>query len=156
MRSAALAFSNNFVQPTSSPAIDSTNAGRAAFRADPWSNGKQWLGEAISKILALSDLSIGWDGYQGKPVSQGNVILAVEVLGRIAPLKGVPLPSIVPMSNGGIQFEWHRKDWDLEVAITAPNSIDVFAYDLTSQREQNFPVKSDLQQLLDLVTVIAD
>ena len=40
-----------------------------------------------------------------------------------------PVPQVVPSPVGGVQLEWHEKDIDLELHITAPYECEVWFQD---------------------------
>jgi hypothetical protein len=71
-------------------------------------------------------------------------------------LPGVPMPSLMPLSNGGLQIEWHRKGWDVEIEVARPNQLHVWAYDIAGDREHEFEVSEDIVPLFEFVAHIAD
>lgn len=52
-----------------------------------------------------------------------------------------PIPSVVPSSAGGIQLEWHEKDIDLELHISAPYQCEMWFQD---RRTNQAPLALDL------------
>ena len=67
-------------------------------------------------IKALQQLPVGWDGYQGRPVSEGSCHLAIKIAEA---LKGVvdADAQFVPGADGDIQVEYHHKDFIVEIYI---------------------------------------
>jgi hypothetical protein len=65
-----------------------------------------WLVEAFREISALEGLAPGWDGYEALPVSRLHANRAYQFL-RAVMTDDTPLPDFVPLSDGGIQLEWH-------------------------------------------------
>jgi hypothetical protein len=59
---------------------------------------------------ALRALEPGWDSYDAKPITAA----------AIATVKAFAL---VPQSDGGIQVEIHRDQFDIEIEITAEGKI---------------------------------
>lgn len=83
-----------------------------------------WLRPAVARISSLTALARGWDSYDGTPVEAGLAMQAVEFLLNVA-LFHVPPPAIVPLSDGGLQLEWHEGGVDLEISFSEfePGSI---------------------------------
>jgi hypothetical protein len=65
---------------------------------------------------------------------------------------GLPLPAIMPLSNGGVQLEWHRKGWDVEIEIFGGPKIDVYLRNLATGEETELELDTDLGKL-DSVTL---
>jgi hypothetical protein len=70
----------------------------------------------------------GWDSYHAPPLRTDTANFALYVLSTIMH-KRTPMPQVVPTSAGGVQLEWHEKDIDLELHITAPFECQVWFYD---------------------------
>ena len=49
-------------------------------------------------------------------------MFALSVLESILQPK-TPAPQVIPLSNGGLQFEWHENGVDLEIEISAPYKL---------------------------------
>lgn len=76
-----------------------------------------WLRPAVARISSLTALARGWDSYDATPVEADLALQAVEFLLNVA-LPHVPPPAIVPLSDGGIQLEWHHGGVDLEISFS--------------------------------------
>lgn len=85
-------------------------------------NESEWYHSTVKQLEELVRLANGWDGYDGKPVSMMNAIFALQILGK-ACWESTPAPQIVPLSDGGLQVEWHTLNGDLELLIRGPNSV---------------------------------
>jgi hypothetical protein len=89
----------------------------------------RWLGPTAKRLPELLALAHNWDKQGGKPIRIDIVMFAMTFLARMA-LPEMPAPQIVPLSDGGLQMEWHLKDLDVEVAFIQPNLVDVSFEDL--------------------------
>jgi hypothetical protein len=65
-----------------------------------------------------------------------------------------PAPSIVPLGDGGIQFEWHRKQQDLEITFAADDTPQFFYQNRATGVEQ-IGLASDVTNLAQLLRNIA-
>jgi len=77
-----------------------------------------WLTPAVQSLLDLLRLPQNWDGYGAAQIqeqlAQKALMVLVEVMENDA-----PAPSVVPLSDGGIQVEWHRRARNLEIEFPA-------------------------------------
>lgn len=73
-----------------------------------------WVGPTIVAFSAIASLPANWDTYGARPVSRDVIRLALETLATVMQVNS-PVPSVVPLADGGIQLEWHRKQQDLEI-----------------------------------------
>jgi hypothetical protein len=112
-----------------------------------------WRFSAEHRLVALSRLKKGWDGHSASPVNRDALEFAAQVIAAFMQPR-VPAPAIVPLADGGVQIEWHRRGWDLEISVLGPNNIYVYAYELASQSEHELEVSTDLSPIgnyLDLI-----
>ncbi|SPF48613.1 CopG domain protein DNA-binding domain protein (modular protein) [Candidatus Sulfopaludibacter sp. SbA4] len=77
-----------------------------------------WLTPTVQSLVDLLRLPQNWDGYGAaqiqEQIAQKVLMVLVEVMENDA-----PAPSVVPLSDGGIQVEWHRRARNLEIEFPA-------------------------------------
>lgn len=73
----------------------------------------QHLRESAAELLALPP---GWDSYQARPIDSFAVQRALRFCQWLS--DDAPAPTIVPLSNGGVQLEWHTKEMDEEMEFS--------------------------------------
>lgn len=138
---------------TTSPRAQNDRASQfAAFAAAR----TDWQSEAQRRLAYLIRLPEGWDGHQGRPVVPTIAEYAYHLMEALLLRPGVPMPSITPLSYGGLVLEWHRKGWDVEIEIDAPASHCVYTHDLASGAEEDFRLGYRLERLKHVVAKIAD
>lgn len=76
----------------------------------------KWLEMVTGRLNELLTLQAGWDTYEATRIRPENAARALRFLARVMQPDTAP-PSLVPMSNGGIQLEWHRSGLDVEVTF---------------------------------------
>lgn len=105
------------------PALGYANPGVVIVRvhADPTG----WAGRAILKLNQLSQLPDNWDSYGAKSIERNSALMALSLIRAIHNPR-TPEPSIVPLASGGIQFEWHTSQKDLEVALSPNGQASVY------------------------------
>jgi hypothetical protein len=81
-----------------------------------------WWDAVVEQLQDLVSLEVGWDGYQGEPVSFENATFVLRVLEAICS-DDTPTPHIVPGSDGDLQIEWHTQIAEIELHILAPNNV---------------------------------
>jgi hypothetical protein len=74
------------------------------------------------KLEELSLLKSNWDSYGGKPMTESALAEAELLLNAFERIQAVE-PSVVPCSNGGIQIEWHRNGYTLEIEISPEGQV---------------------------------
>lgn len=79
------------------------------------------------KILELTQLPVGWDGYNAPQV--GKEVAEVAKCLWLSTLEIIPTPpQVVPGNGGGCQMEWHCNDVVIEVHIVNKENIEVEVY----------------------------
>jgi len=83
-----------------------------------------WLRTIVVQLEECSRLKAGWDSYAAQPVSSTACVAAYRIIRELA-TRNTPVPSVVPTSDGLIQFEWHVSDIDLEIRVLSTTKIVV-------------------------------
>ncbi len=82
----------------------------------------------MRKITTFANYRDGWDSYSAKKTLKPEAgIFALKVLSDIM-TSNPPAPAIVPTTRGGVQLEWHKNAFDIEVEIN--EAYDFFRLDL--------------------------
>jgi hypothetical protein len=84
----------------------------------------QWFLDGVDEILRLTQLKTGWDGDDARPVSIESLYTATRLLAYVVN-KNTPSPYIFPLPDGGIQFEWHTEEIDLEIGLSGNSEVVV-------------------------------
>ena len=129
---------------------------RYVLRADGYSDielqlegdAPAWLLPTLSALAAILQLPEGWNSYRASRISPDAVGAALRVLSKVMQAQ-TPAPAVVPLSDGGVQFEWHRHGIDLELAIDAAGNLSGYCADQRAGLEWD---EEDLQD----VTVAAE
>jgi hypothetical protein len=86
-----------------------------------------WNKSVVANITRLRDLTAGWGGPHSAAIDVSLLNRIIVLLqDALAPLgNGVRPPFIVPLSNGGVQVEWHtvRGELEFELPVTGPAAI---------------------------------
>ena len=76
----------------------------------------KWFDQVMQGLVDLLTLPPNWDSYGAGPIDLALVRRAFEFVNGFL-RHSSPAPSIIPLSSGGLQIEWHRKGIDLEVVF---------------------------------------
>jgi hypothetical protein len=100
-------------------AVAATTTPTPAQEISIWITGAifpRWLETARAALNALSALPANWNSYAARQIDVGAVTGAAELLLAVME-DDTPLPTFVPIANGGVLLEWHTAAADLEVAV---------------------------------------
>jgi hypothetical protein len=116
-----------------------------------------WERDIVATLCRFLELPDGWDSYAGKPLRHDTGMFALQVLSSIMN-ESVPLPSIVPVASGGVQFEWHQNQLDIELFIAAPYECELSVYDHLAAGTTPIiiPLRTDLRPLSYYVKQLTD
>ena len=78
--------------------------------------------KAIDDLDELSELPVGWDSYGSDKISSDLIIAAKIFLDQLE-YEFIDAPRVVPISGGGIQFEWEMNERELELEFIDPDNI---------------------------------
>lgn len=85
-----------------------------------------WINNIVVRLNELLDLPVNWDSYGADKIHFRSAIYVIEML-TVLFNSNIPEPSIVPISNGGIQMEWHTNEANLEIDIQ-PDRTTVYYF----------------------------
>lgn len=132
IRSSSIASRSNIHSPT---AFVENKIVQHPFACD-------WSESLRARFQELVNLSFNWDGHGGQPVSFDIAMFAATVLNRLF-LEKVPLPSLVPGTDGTLQIEWHYNGYDIELDILAPNDVVAYFYDHHRKEDTEMEIKAN-------------
>jgi hypothetical protein len=89
---------------------------------------QKWQIEIQNQLVEHVQMPEGWDGYGAPAPTMDAAFFALLILSKIMRVRS-PIPHVVPSSTGGIQLEWHEKDIDLELHISAPYRCEMWFQD---------------------------
>lgn len=97
-----------------------------------------WARRIFDDLGELATYGPDWDTYGAAAIDRASVEQAGRFISQQA-LRGIAAPAVVPMTDGGIQLEWHTGGVDLEISFSAEDP-GVYARDLTGQEEHELPL----------------
>ncbi len=98
-----------------------------------------WIRDAVSKVSELTALRPDWDTYGANAVDAAAAARVAEFLLDHA-FGDLSAPSVVPMTDGGLQLEWHRGGLNLEISFSSTEP-GVYIEDLDSQEIREEPLE---------------
>jgi hypothetical protein len=101
----------------------------------------RWFDPLVQGFVDVLTLPPNWDSYQAKTIDPQIVRDAMNfVVGVLAP--GTPAPRVMPLSNGGIQLEWHRNGIDVEVVFDLGDQPYFFYTNHNTGEESEHPLEN--------------
>lgn len=101
-----------------------------------------WLMPVLQGFADLVALPKDWDGEGASRIDTATVNRALAAVERLFEPNS-PTPSIVPLSNGGLQLEWHRGGKDLEIEFSPQGRVSFYYFDEQTKDEHEGPVGPD-------------
>lgn len=116
-------------------------------------NPPSWMVPTVEALGELLALPPNWDAYGAPRVDPAFALAAMRLAWETFP-DNTPQPSVVPTSSGGLQFEWHTRNIDLEIEFLSPSRLHVLCEDLRSGQSWESEVNRDLKPLTDALAVL--
>ncbi|MFN0171444.1 MAG: hypothetical protein ACKV22_33935 [Bryobacteraceae bacterium] len=98
-----------------------------------------WLVPVLQGFANLVSLTDNWDGEGASRIDRTTINRALAAIERLLASDG-PAPSIVPLSDSGLQIEWHRNRRDLEIEFTPNGRVEFYYFDEETGEEHEGPV----------------
>lgn len=99
-----------------------------------------WLPELENRVNQLLSLTPNWDTYGAQSVRLGHVVAALRLLQALVKSDS-PMPTIVPTSARGVQFEWQAGQTAVEARV---DDVGAFIYVEDDSGESEGPATSEL------------
>ena len=115
----------------------------------------RWFDELKCKLDELTSLPLGWDGYCGRPVSFQSANFVANMLESLFQ-DNVPAPSLVPGSDGSLQVEWHRNNYDVELDILGPQNVIATRFNLADEEEEQIEIQNDFSEITHWISALAN
>lgn len=93
-----------------------------------------WLRKAVRNVQEIVRLEDNWDTYGARPIEAEVAIAGLNLLLNVM-VSDIPEPSIVPVPDGGIQFEWHQNGKHFEVEVLSSTEARFSFEDDENQQE---------------------
>jgi hypothetical protein len=104
-----------------------------------------------AELDELSRLGPNWDGYGAPPIDRGITAAAKQFI-RDLPPNLVYRPRVVPMSTGGLQFEWHQGPKILELELEDARTVRYLQWDPGhSVKEEETFRAADIDRAVELI-----
>jgi len=112
-----------------------------------------WFDTTLQGFADLRALPQNWDSYGGKPTSYTALNRGLRLLDWVME-PSASAPSVVPLSNGGLQLEWHRGGHDLEIIVNPEEEDRYYHYDARLDAEESGTVSEHRARIEELVAQI--
>ena len=100
-----------------------------------------WMTDVLPTVERLRDLPDNWDSYGSPPPPNELITNVLMLLNQAwgedksphARQATMPTPSIVPLSGGGIQVEWHLMQRELELEFYEDQPVSALAVETSTE-----------------------
>lgn len=105
-----------------------------------------WLQPTVQSFMDLLQMPPNWDGY-GASQTRPQILHQAFVLLADIMESDAPPPNVVPLSDGGVQVEWHRHGHNLEIEFPADEPPTFYYYQDHSETECEGHVSRNFNQI---------
>jgi len=88
--------------------------------------------------MALTELNRNWNSHGAQPLDYGCLLSGLDALIAVLHPDSIA-PSVFPMANGGINFEWSKAEFSIEVSADRDSGV-ILSY-TDSDREWDGPLE---------------
>lgn len=106
----------------------------------------EWFDPLMRGLADLLTLPANWDTYGAAPIELKVVNQASQLMKGILDADDPP-PWVVPMSNGGIQLEWHENGADLEIEIEPKGIAHGYWFHEETEEEVSLEIPKDNERV---------
>lgn len=107
-----------------------------------------WFMPVLQGFANLATLSDNWDGSGAARINRATINRALRAIEQLLP-QDAPAPSIVPISDSGLQIEWHRHHRDLEIEFSPTGAIEFYYFDENTDEEREGPAGPNFVNVKD-------
>lgn len=129
------------------------NPNGQSVRVMPWSTA--WNNTLQNRFDEITSLPIGWDGYNGRPVSFTCASFAAKLLEGLY-VEGLSAPDLVPGSDGTLQIEWHKNKFDIEIDVLGANKVQAMRSDHITKLETQLELDVDFSILKQWIIALSN
>jgi hypothetical protein len=112
-----------------------------------------WVEPTISAFIGIQTLEENWNSYGGKPINNDLIKQSLSILETIMQANS-PAPSVVPLGDGGLQIEWHKRQQDLEIVLSS-DEVPQFYYRNRATGAEQEGFANELAELTRLLSDLA-
>ena len=94
---------------------------------------KSWYDKAVKRIESFRSLKEGWLNGDGSVISTDSIEAALFLLTQNPTINGHD-PSVFPLEEGLVGFEWSFDDWEVTTEIHKTR-MDVHAFNVKTDKE---------------------
>jgi hypothetical protein len=121
--------------------------------ADVWSGRTlpPWINPLIEQFSRVLAVKTDFDGASARPITADALASTLTLLEETMAWDTVA-PQIVPVSDGGLQLEWHCAGVDLEVYVDSDGRVSAWCREGSREWEEDFYPRSRLRKELSLLS----
>lgn len=109
-----------------------------------------WAHPVLQSLSERWGVEPGWDGYNAKPTHLRHVVRLLNHLSALMREDSIA-PIMVPLSDGGMQAEWHRNRQDLEVVVPTDEPPRYYYFNERTAEEDEGDLEPNHAHVRDLI-----
>jgi hypothetical protein len=110
-----------------------------------------WVTPVLQSISERWGVKPGWDSYDAKPTELRHVLRLLNALSAVMQ-DDSSAPLVTPLSDGGVQAEWHKHSEALEVVVPADEEARYYYYNEDSAQEEEEAFEPHCARVHELIS----
>jgi hypothetical protein len=102
-----------------------------------------WARSVLASMQERWGVTPGWDSYGAQPTNPRHALRLLNALSALLD-EHSSVPAITPLSDGGLQAEWHLGSKEFEVVASANEEVHYYFYDGETGEEIEEPLEEGL------------
>lgn len=82
-----------------------------------------WQTAVAKRLNEFKSLAPNWDSYGGVVPTKAALLAAEDFVFHAPSFADIPVPRVLPLGSGGVQFEWDRNLRELEVQFQEDGKV---------------------------------
>jgi hypothetical protein len=109
-----------------------------------------WADSVFRSLAERWGVKRGWDSYDAKATDKAYVVRLLNYLLALMQDTSTP-PIVTPLSDSGVQAEWHRQTKDLEIVVPADHPARYYYYNAATEDEEEEDLDANHARVQDLI-----
>lgn len=125
--------------------------GTVLVELEPGARLPSWIPAVIDSLSQRWGVQPGWDSYDARPTQLEKAVELLNHLSAVMTQDDSMAPIVTPLSDGGVQAEWHRDSRTLELVVPADEPARYYYCNAATGEEEGDDIESKYARVQELI-----